>query len=145
MRHHQCKLMSVMVAGIIGLASAADAAADEHRFSRSIDNVEWIDAEPGVSFGLLWGDWERGPFGMIVKTQAGYTIPQHTHAYDYDGVTIQGNWVHVYGKDDARVLKPGSYAFQKAGEFHLDRCDGPVDCLVLIHQHGARTFIPPGD
>lgn len=108
---------------------------------RHIDAVEWLEGTEGVSFGLLWGDWNTGPFGMIVKTEAGHTIPTHAHSHDYDGVTIQGNWGHVFGDGEDVVLPPGSYARQVRGDFHSDYCTGPEDCLVLIHQHGPRSFI----
>ena len=109
--------------------------------TRHIDEIEWLEGAEGVSFGLLWGDWNTGPFGMIVKTEAGYTIPTHAHSHDYDGVTIQGNWGHIFGDGEDVVLPPGSYAKQVKGDFHSDYCTGPDDCLVLIHQHGPRSFI----
>ncbi len=32
-----------------------------------------------------------------------------------------------------------------AKEDHGDRCEGPEDCLILIHQHGPRDFILPSE
>ena len=111
--------------------------------TRHVDDIEWIKGAEGVYFGLLWGDWEQGPFGMIVKTEAGHTIATHAHSDDYDGVTIQGHWGHIFGDGEDVVLPPGSYARQVKGDFHSDYCVGPDDCLVLIHQHGPRSFIEP--
>ena len=111
--------------------------------TRHVDDIEWIKGTEGVYFGVLWGDWEKGPFGMIVKIEAGHSIPTHAHTDDYDGITIQGNWGHIFGDSEDVVLPPGSYAKQVKGDFHSDYCTGPDDCLVLIHQHGPRSFIEP--
>ncbi len=122
----------------------ANAAFAQNHVSRSIHDLTWVNGGPGLDFALIWGDWTKNDYGMIVKIKAGHAAPDHSHTSDYHGVTIQGNWVHTFGKDDDRVLAPGSYAFQSGKEDHGDRCEGPGDCLILIHQHGPRDFIPAG-
>ena len=112
---------------------------------RQIDDIEWINESEGIYFGLLWGDWEKGPFGMIVKLEAGHSIPTHAHSADYDGITIQGNWGHIFGDGEDVVLPPGSYAWQVKDDLHSDYCTGPDDCLVLIHMHGPRSLLMPAD
>lgn len=109
--------------------------------SRSITDLTWEQGAPGLQFALLWGDRTEDDYAMIVRIEAGHSAPRHSHTADYHGVTIQGNWVHNYGTRGERVLGPGSYAFQAGGEDHDDRCAGPEDCLILIHQHGPRDFL----
>ena len=128
------------MAAVISFALANTAFAQEN-LSRSIDDLVWVEAGPGLHFALAWGDWTKDDYGMIVKLEAGYAVPRHRHTSDYHGVTIQGNWVHTFGENDDRTLTPGSYAFQSGKEDHGDRCEGPEDCLFLIHQHGPRDFI----
>ena len=125
---------------VIGVVLANSAFA-EQRSSRTFEELAWQQGGPGLHFALLWGDWTEGDYGMIVKIEAGHAAPTHSHTADYHGVTLQGNWVHTYGANDNRVLGPGGYAFQSGGVNHGDRCEGPEDCLILIHQHGPRDFI----
>ena len=129
-----------VMAALLALMLVAPANAQKHT-SRTLDDIKWVNGGPGIDFGLLWGDWTKGDYGMIVKIKAGAAAPKHSHTSDYHGVTIQGKWVHTFGKNDDRTLTPGSYAFQSGKENHGDRCAGPKDCLILIHQHGARDFI----
>ena len=137
----------IWTAAVALLASLvlANAALAQPRVSRTIDDLTWVQGGPGLYFALLWGDWNEGDYGMVVKIEAGHAAPTHSHTADYHGVTIQGNWVHTYGGTDHRTLTPGSYAFQSGGEDHDDRCAGPEDCLILIHQHGPRDFIVTAD
>ncbi len=133
---------------IIGAAMSlivADTAMAQEHLSRSVDDLVWEKGGPGLYFALAWGDWTKGDYGMIVKIEAGHAAPRHSHTSDYHGVTIQGNWVHTFGANDDRTLAPGSYTFQSGKEDHGDRCEGPQDCLILIHQHGPRDFILSGD
>ena len=133
-----------IIGAVISLLLANTAIAQEH-LSRSIDDLVWVEGGPGIHFALVWGDWTKDDYGMIAKIEAGHAAPKHSHTSDYHGVTIQGNWVHTFGENDDRTLAPGSYAFQSGKEDHDDRCEGPEDCLILIHQHGPRDFILPGN
>jgi len=135
------KFTVTLFAVFISVLLANAAMAGKHQ-SRSVDDLAWVNGGPGLDFALVWGDWTKDDYGMIVKIKAGHAAPQHSHTSDYHGVTIQGKWVHTFGKNDHRTLKPGSYTFQSGKENHGDRCEGPQDCLILIHQHGSRDFIP---
>ena len=140
------KLKNSLVAlvALFGLAGHALAADYTHSTPavQGYDDLAWVEGGPGLYFALVWGDWTKDDYGMIVKIEAGQAAPRHSHTSDYHGVTIQGNWVHTFGENDDRTLTPGDYAFQSGKEDHGDRCEGPKDCLILIHQHGPRDFIP---
>jgi len=136
------KIAQLFIAAIMSMGLANSVVADQ-RLSRSIDDLAWVNGGPGLDFALVWGDWTKNDYGMIVRIRAGHAAPKHSHTSDYHGVTIQGNWVHTYGENDDRTLAPGGYAFQSGKENHGDRCEGPQDCLILIHQHGPRDFILP--
>ena len=133
------------VAGAAMSLMLANPAIAEERASRTLDDLVWVEGGPGLHFALLWGDWTKDEYGMIVKIEAGNAAPLHSHTADYHGVTIQGNWVHTYGGNDDRSLAPGGHAFQSGGVTHGDRCEGTQDCLILIHQHGPRDFILPSN
>ncbi len=137
------KICATFMAVAMSFVFTNTAVAQAH-LSRSIDDLVWVKGGPGLHFASLWGDWTKDNYGMIVKIEAGHAAPKHSHTSDYHGVTVQGKWVHTYGKNDHRTLEPGSYAFQSGKEDHGDRCEGPKDCLILIHQHGPRDFLLPG-
>ena len=134
------KIVQFLIAAIISMTLANSAVAEQH-LSRSVDDLVWVNGGPGLDFALVWGDWTKGDYGMIVRIKAGHAAPRHSHTSDYHGVTIQGSWLHTYGENDERKLAPGGYAFQSGTENHGDRCEGPQDCLILIHQHGPRDFV----
>ncbi|MDH3737636.1 MAG: DUF4437 domain-containing protein [Alphaproteobacteria bacterium] len=138
------KIVQIIIVGAMSITLANSALAQQH-VSRSVDDLVWVKGGPGLEFALLWGDWTKDEYGMIVKIKAGHAAPKHSHTADYHGVTLQGSWVHTYGENDDRVLAPGGYAFQSGKEDHGDRCEGPQDCLILIHQHGPRDFVPAID
>lgn len=134
---------SFAIVGAVMSLMLAIPALGEERASRNLDDLVWVKGGPGLHFALLWGDWTKDEYGMVVKIKAGHAAPRHSHTSDYHGVTIEGNWVHTYGGNDDRPLAPGGYAFQSGGVEHDDRCEGTQDCLILIHQHGPRDFILP--
>ncbi len=134
------KIAQFFLAAIVSITLANGAIA-EQRLSRTADDLVWVNGGPGLDFALVWGDWTKGDYGMIVRIKAGHAAPIHSHTSDYHGVTIQGNWVHTFGENDERQLALGGYAFQSGKEDHGDRCEGPQDCLILIHQHGPRDFV----
>lgn len=136
------KFAQLFIAAIMSMGLASSAIAEQH-VSRSIDELAWVNGGPGLDFALVWGDWTKDDYGMIVRIRSGHAAPKHSHTSDYHGVTIQGNWVHTYGENDNQKLTPGGYAFQPGKEDHGDRCEGPQDCLILIHQHGPRDFVLP--
>lgn len=138
------KIAHIAVAGLMSIVLANSAVAEQHQ-SRAADDLVWENGAPGIDFALVWGDWSKDEYGMLVRIRAGVVAPRHSHTADYHGVTIQGNWVHTYGESDERILDPGGYAFQSGEEDHGDRCAGPEDCLILIHQHGPRDFVPAND
>jgi len=137
------KIFATLMAAVMSLMLVNAASAQKH-ISRSVDDLVWVKGGPGLHFALLWGDWTKSNYGMVVKIKAGHAAPKHSHTSDYHGVTIQGKWIHTFGEGDHRTLTPGSYAFQSGKENHGDRCEGSQDCLILIHQHGPRDFILPG-
>ncbi|MDA8747732.1 DUF4437 domain-containing protein [Litoreibacter sp.] len=140
------KLSTIVTLSVtaLGLTIANATFADGHA-SPAIEQLDFQNGGPGLDFALLWGDWTKDEYAMVVRIKAGVAAPDHSHTFDYHGVTLQGNWVHTYNGTDDRVLTPGGYAHQPGKEVHGDRCEGTEDCLILIHQHGPRDFILPTD
>ena len=112
-----------------------------------VADLKWEDMHPGspVKFSVLWGDHTKGPFGMLLKQPGGgFEAGMHAHASDYHAVLVQGTWIHTVEGDNSppKELKPGSYVFQPAGQFHNEKFIGPEDGIVYIHQLGKADFIP---
>jgi quercetin dioxygenase-like cupin family protein len=109
-------------------------------------DLKWEALVPGspVKMSVLWGDHKKGPFGMLLKQPGGFESGMHTHASDYYAVLVQGTWIHTVEGDSSspKELTPGSYVMQPAQQFHNDKCKGPEDCIVYIHQLGKADFIP---
>jgi hypothetical protein len=110
-------------------------------------DLKWEDVAPGSTAKrcVLWGDHKKGPFGMLLKHPGGGVDEiMHTHASDYHAVLVQGTWIHTVLGDSSppKELKPGSYVFQPAGQYHNEKFMGPEDCIVYIHQFGKADFIP---
>jgi mannose-6-phosphate isomerase-like protein (cupin superfamily) len=110
-------------------------------------DLKWEDVAPGspAKKCVLWGDHKKGPFGMLLKHPGGGVDEiMHTHASDYHAVLVQGTWIHTVQGDNSppKELKPGSYVFQPAGQYHNEKFIGPEDCIVYIHQFGKADFIP---
>ena len=110
-------------------------------------DLKWEDMHPGspVKMSVLWGDYNKGPFGMLLKQPGGgFEAGMHTHASDYHAVLVQGTWIHTVEGDSSapKELKPGSYVFQPTGQFHNEKFMGSEDCIIYIHQLGKSDFIP---
>ena len=110
-------------------------------------DLKWEALVPGspVKMSVLWGDYKKGPFGMLLKQPGGgFEAGMHAHASDYHGVLVQGIWIHTVEGDSSapKELTPGSYVMQPAQQFHNDKCKGPEDCIVYLHQLGKADFIP---
>ena len=122
-------------------------ARDKHEITVPVAELKWEDMHPGSpqKFSVLWGDHKKGPFGMLLKQPGGgFEAGMHAHASGYHGVLVQGIWIHTVEGDSSapKELKPGSYVFQPAGQFHKEKFIGTEDCIVYVHQIGKADFIP---
>ncbi|HEY2467336.1 MAG TPA: cupin domain-containing protein [Terracidiphilus sp.] len=121
-------------------------AKDRQEITVPAADLKWEALVPGspVKMSVLWGDYKKGPVGMLLKQPGGYESGMHTHASDYYAVLVQGTWIHTIEGDSSapKELTAGSYVMQPAQQFHNDKCKGPENCIVYIHQLGKADFIP---
>ena len=81
---------------------------------------------------------------MLLMVPAGTEAGLHIHTHHHHAINIQGTWVLTVEGDAApKELPTGSYVFQPEGQLHNDRCKGPEDCVLFIHQHGSADMLPP--
>ena len=133
-------LLSVTVASTSAVADGHEMAAN---IANAADQLEWAPlGDRGAQISLLWGDPTGDDYAAFIKIPPGFTPGPHSHTGDYHGINLQGTWVHIIGDDDVRSLPPGSYVMQSGGGLHNDACAGPDECILFIHQHTPRDFIP---
>ncbi len=137
-------LVVAWVAGTIGVAGGA-LAQDQPAAAVNL-SAEELNLAP-MQPVVVWGDRSQpgaDGYGMFLVLPAGAEAGVHAHTGDYHGINVQGTWVRtVEGDPVEKELPPGSYVFQPGGQFHNDRCAGPDDCVLFIHQHTMGDFLPP--
>ena len=103
-------------------------------------DVKWADmvgGPPGIKIAPLWGDYQKGAFGALIKFPAGLIAPLHTHTTDMRIVVVSGTFIHgPEGKTPVR-LGPGSYLMQAGGAYrHTTECDKASDCVMFADGRG---------
>ncbi|HET6282183.1 MAG TPA: DUF4437 domain-containing protein [Polyangia bacterium] len=135
----------LVLAAVAALSYAAGAAKGKAAVNMSISEMTWTPLMPGgpLNIAKLWGDRDKGEYGMLLKIPAGFESGMHGHTLDYHAVLTQGTWVHTNeGEDHPKELAPGSYVMQPGKQMHNDQCKGTQECITFIHQHGKGDFIP---
>lgn len=111
-------------------------------------DVPWTVAPPGPQqTAKLWGDRTKGAAGVLVKVPGGWKSEVHAYTGDQHVILISGRWVHEIEEDGAgadRVLSPGSYWEEPAGEAHQDRCEPGAECIVLVYAPEKVAPVPAG-
>lgn len=103
-------------------------------------DMRWADmvgGPPGIKIAPLWGDYQKGAFGALIKFPAGTSAPLHTHTSDMRIVVVSGTFIHgPEGKTPIR-LGPGSYLMQAGGDYrHTTECDKASDCVMFADGKG---------
>ena len=110
------------------------------------DAIKW-EAGPlkGTHVAKLWGDWMKGgPYGVLVKFDAGLMIPLHKHTQTLKIVVLSGTFVHRPEGGVETKLGPGSYLVQAAGKNHVSGCAAGADCEFFMTSADKFDLIPVG-
>ncbi len=91
-----------------------------------------LDGPDGVMIHVLMGDPYGGPFTAIVKMDAGFAMPLHTHTSTFSAVTLTEGVVHAAKLEGAKPLPLGSTFVQPGGEPHVDACVSKTPCRFFI-------------
>ena len=96
------------------------------------DAIKW-EAGPikGTHVAKLWGDWTKGgPFGNLIKFDAGLMHPLHHHTQGLRIVIVSGTLVyHPEGGNETK-LGPGSYLYEN--QKHVSGCTKDADCVFFM-------------
>jgi hypothetical protein len=97
---------------------------------------------PGSHIAKLWGDWEKGAFGVLVKFDAGTVNALHSHSHDLKIVVISGTFVHTPEGGKEVSLPAGSYLRQVGKRNHISGCGGGEACEFFLSSDFAFDMIP---
>ncbi len=95
---------------------------------------------PGISISPLWEDKITKDTGLLMKFASGFVGIKHGHSNSYQGITVQGTWLHIDTDGTKHVLPKGSYADQPAKAIHSDQCVSEDACIIFIHMDGKYDF-----
>ena len=98
------------------------------------DNLKWEDGPlKGTHVVKLWGDWMKGgPYGVLIKFDAGLMNPLHKHTQTLKIVVISGTFVHQPEGGAETKLGPGSYLLQAGGKNHVSGCAAGAECEFFM-------------
>ena len=106
-------------------------------------DLAWVDGPvPGSHVAQLWGDWNKGAFGALVRFDAGMANKLHHHSHDLRIVVISGTYSHTPEGGTEVVLPPGSYLVQAGMKNHVSGCGGGAGCEFFITSDHAFDLIP---
>jgi len=108
------------------------------------DNIKWEAGPlPGTHVAKLWGDWMKGgPYGVLVKFEAGLMNPLHKHTQSLKIVVLSGTFVHQPEGGTETRLGPGSYLMQAGGKNHVSGCAAGADCEFFMTSADKFDLIP---
>jgi hypothetical protein len=107
------------------------------------ENVKWeAGPVPGTKVAKLWGDWMKGgPYGVMVKFDAGQMNPLHHHTHALKIVVVSGTFTHKPDGGTETKLGPGSYLLQAAGKKHVSGCAAGAECTFFMTSEGKFDLI----
>lgn len=111
-------------------------------------DLPWTPEDPVGHHRLatLWGDFNRGQAGVLLKLPGGFKSSVHAHTADYRAIVISGTWVHVVpesGEGEGIKLTLGSYWTQPRDQMHEDECVSPEGSVFFRFSEGKfQTYTP---
>jgi quercetin dioxygenase-like cupin family protein len=129
---------AVVIAGAMGAAGAEKKSAKKKEVIYvSSEQATFKEKMPGASMAVLWGDPDKGAYGMFTKFTPGYDAGTHTHTNDVWLVVIKGAYLYKDDGGDKRV-GPGEFIWIPGGHKHWsggDKTEG-----ALFYSEGSKKF-----
>ncbi len=141
------KLVDRMVFERIAAADASSGL-DGANVMLAAPGLDWSPPHPfgRHSIANLWGDYNSGQAGILLKLPGGFKSGVHAHTASYRAVVISGTWLHKVSDSGAGAsveLTPGSYWTQPANQMHEDECVSPEGCVFFRFTEAKfRTYTP---
>ena len=101
---------------------------------RPAETIQWKDGPvQGTHVADLWGGMDKGgPYGVLIKFDAGLMHALHWHSRDLKIVVLSGTFVHEPKGAAQTRLGPGSYLLQAGGNKHVSGCAPGADCVFFM-------------
>lgn len=132
--------MLTLTLAVVALSATVVSAEGNSGHVTKYDDLAWQPAGEGAEATILWGSEEDGSAVWAFRMQPGVEFPLHAHTNDYNGLAIQGNWVHIDADGNEVTTAQDAIAFVEGGAFHGDRCAGPEVCITLVDLDGTRDM-----
>jgi len=107
------------------------------------DAIKWEDGPAkGTHIAKLWGDYTKGgPFGVLVRFDAGTMHPLHHHSHTLKTVIISGTFVFKPENGATTKLGPGSFLKQAGDKKHESGCSSEGDCLFFMSSSDKFDYL----
>lgn len=132
------KALAVAGSVLLGLSGLALAAKGAKSMKKDViwpaAAVKWEDGPvKGVHVANLWGGIAKGgPYGALLKFDAGLMHPLHWHTKDLKIVVISGTFLHKPEGGTETKLGPGSFLLQAGRSKHVSGCAPGADCEFFM-------------
>jgi len=142
------KALLVVLSVLLLMGSVALAATGSKAPKKDViwpaDAIKWEEGPlKGTHVAKLWGDWMKGgPYGVLIKFEAGLMNPLHKHSHDLKIVVLAGTFVHHPEGGEETRLGPGSYLLQRGGRNHISGCAPGAECEFFLTSSDKFDLIP---
>jgi len=138
------KLFAISILGAILTICADSVLAASQDVVWPAESLQWEDGPvKGTHVAKLWGDWTKGgPYGVLIKFDAGLMHPLHRHSNTLKIVVLKGMFVHQPEGGAETKLGPGSYLLQAGGKNHVSGCSAETECEFFMSSGDKFNFIP---
>jgi quercetin dioxygenase-like cupin family protein len=111
------------------------------------DEMKWdtLKSAPpgsGVMDCVLWGNLDKGPFGVLIKFPPGFTTPLHYHSSTLKAVVLKGAYIYVPEKGEEKRLGAGSYFTYPAGDRHSTHSAEDSETIFFVEGSGKFDVVP---
>ncbi len=111
------------------------------------DEIKWDtlkNAPPGsgVMGCVLWGNPDKGPFGMFIKFPPGFSNALHYHSSALRVVVLKGAYIYVPEKGEEKSLGAGSYFTYPAGDRHSTKGAADSETIFFVTSTGKFDVVP---
>ena len=101
-------------------------------------SLPWIPLAPGESFKpLRFLSGNRGRV-LLLRLEPGCVVPPHRHTGDVHALNLEGSRELI---DNGRVVRPGDYVYEPAGNADTWRVVGDSPCTVFIVTRGVMEYL----
>jgi hypothetical protein len=135
------RCVTAVAVALFAISSAAQAGKGKEDQVWPAEAIKWEDGPiKGTHVAKLWGDWTKGgPFGNLIKFDAGSMHPLHKHTQTLKLVIVSGTLIyHPMGGKETK-LGPGSYLSET--QPHVSGCTKDADCVFFMTAKDKFDFI----